>query len=182
PLPPRGGHVAAGRRRRGRRYPPHETAPGARGCARRAGELSRPLERGRAAPDPASAGHRKGRGARDPRGHARGARSGGGAGAGRAGERPPAVARELTRVFEETRAGPLEELAGYYAAAPPRGEVTVLVAGVGKRVREEEPPPDAEARARALLAQGMTRRDVADQLAAETGITRNTAYRLVNEL
>src|SRR5437899_1028012 len=67
-------------------------------------------------------------------------------------------------------------------AEPPRGEVTVLVAGAGKRVREEEPPPAAEARARALLAQGMTRRDVADQLAAETGITRNTAYRLVNEL
>ena len=38
------------------------------------------------------------------------------------------------------------------------------------------------ARARALLAQGMTRKDVADRLAAETGITRNTAYRLVNEL
>ncbi len=98
------------------------------------------------------------------------------------GERCAAVARELTKVFEETRAGTLEELAGYYAAAPPRGEVTVLVAGAGKRVREEEPPPDAEARARALLAQGMTRRDVADQLAAEMGITRNTAYRLVNEL
>jgi DNA-binding IclR family transcriptional regulator len=28
----------------------------------------------------------------------------------------------------------------------------------------------------------MSRRDVADQLADETGITRNTAYRLVNEL
>jgi len=98
------------------------------------------------------------------------------------GERRAAVARELTKVFEETRAGTLEELAGYYAAAPPRGEVTVLVARAGKRVREEEPPSDAEARARALLAQGMTRRDVADQLAAETGMTRNTAYRLVNEL
>jgi len=98
------------------------------------------------------------------------------------GERRAAVARELTKVFEETRAGTLEELAGYYAAAPPRGEVTVLVAGTGKRVREEEPPPDLEARARELLAQGMTRRDVADQLAAETGITRNAAYRLVNEL
>ncbi len=98
------------------------------------------------------------------------------------GERRAAVARELTKVFEETRAGTLEELAGYYAAAPPRGEVTVLVAGAGKRVREEEPPPDAEARARELLAQGMTRRDVADQLAAEMGITRNTAYRLVTEL
>src|SRR6266581_3073156 len=97
------------------------------------------------------------------------------------GERPAAVARELTKVFEETRAGTLAELAGYYAAAPPRGEVTVVVAGTGRPVPEER-PPDPEARARMLLAQGMTRRDVAEQLATETGITRNTAYRLVNEL
>jgi len=96
-------------------------------------------------------------------------------------ERPAAVARELTKVFEETRAGTLATLAGYYAAAPPRGEVTVVVAGTGKPAREER-PPDPEERARALLAQGMSRRDVANQLATETGITRNTAYRLVNEL
>lgn len=96
-------------------------------------------------------------------------------------DRHAAVARELTKLFEETRAGTLSELAGYYAGAPPRGEVTVIVEGTGKPAREE-PPSDPEARARALLAQGMTRRDVAEQLAAETGITRNTAYRLVNEL
>lgn len=97
------------------------------------------------------------------------------------GERRAAVARELTKLFEETRAGTLTELAGYYAEAPPRGEVTVVVAGSGKPVREEQ-PPDPAARARTLLAQGMTRRDVVEQLAAETGITRNAAYRLVNEL
>lgn len=97
------------------------------------------------------------------------------------GARRAAVARELTKLFEETRAGTLSELAGYYAEAPPRGEVTVVVAGSGKPVRQER-PPDPEARARALLAQGMTRSDVAAQIAAETGITRNTAYRLVNEL
>jgi 16S rRNA (cytidine1402-2'-O)-methyltransferase len=97
------------------------------------------------------------------------------------GERRAAVARELTKLFEETRAGTLTELAGYYAEAPPRGEVTVVVAGSGQPVREEQ-PPDPAARARALLAQGMTRRDVADQIATETGITRNTAYRLVNGL
>src|SRR6266513_926869 len=97
------------------------------------------------------------------------------------GERRAAVARELTKVFEETRAGTLTELAGYYAEAPARGEVTVVVAGTGKPVREER-PPDPTARARALLAQGLTRKDVADRLAEETGITRNTAYRLVNEL
>lgn len=96
-------------------------------------------------------------------------------------ERRAVVARELTKVFEETRAGTLTELAGYYAEAPPRGEVTVLVAGTGKPIPEER-APDPEARARALLAQGMSRRDVAEQLAEETGITRNTAYRLVNEL
>src|SRR2546421_404098 len=92
-----------------------------------------------------------------------------------------AAARERTKVFEETRAGTLTELAGYYAEAPARGEVTVVVAGTGKPVREER-PPDPTARARALLAQGLTRKDVADRLAEETGITRNSAYRLVNEL
>ena len=97
------------------------------------------------------------------------------------GERRAAVARELTKVFEETRAGTLVELAGYYAEAPARGEVTVVVSGTGKPVREER-PPDPGARARALLAQGMTRKDAAERLAEETGITRNTAYRLVNEL
>jgi 16S rRNA (cytidine1402-2'-O)-methyltransferase len=97
------------------------------------------------------------------------------------GERRAAVARELTKLFEETHAGTLTELAGYYAEAPPRGEVTVVVAGSGKPAREER-PPDPQARARALLAQGMTRSDVAAQIAAETGIARNIAYRLVNEL
>jgi len=98
-------------------------------------------------------------------------------------ERRAVVARELTKLFEETRAGTLAELAGYYAEAPARGEVTVIVAGTGKPARAERADsPDPAIRARALLAQGMTRRDVADQLAAETGITRNTAYRLVNEL
>jgi len=96
-------------------------------------------------------------------------------------DRQVAVSRELTKVFEETRAGTLAELAGYYAEAPPRGEVTVVVAGTGK-APPEDVPIDPEARARTLLAQGMTRKDVADQVAEETGISRNTAYRLVNEL
>jgi 16S rRNA (cytidine1402-2'-O)-methyltransferase len=96
-------------------------------------------------------------------------------------ERPAAVARELTKVFEETRSGTLAELGGYYADAPARGEVTVIVAGTGRAPRVA-PPVDPGERARALLAQGMTRKDVAEQLAEETGISRNTAYRLVTEL
>jgi len=96
-------------------------------------------------------------------------------------ERRGVVARELTKLFEETRDGTLAELAGYYRDTPPRGEVTVIVSGTGVPARVT-PHPDPEARARALLAEGMTRRDVADRLAQETGISRNSAYRLVNEL
>src|SRR5437899_2080880 len=69
------------------------------------------------------------------------------------GARRAAVARELTKVFEETRAGTLTDLAGYYAEAAPRGEVTVVVAGTGHPAREER-SPDPAALARALLAQG----------------------------
>src|SRR5260221_164690 len=96
-------------------------------------------------------------------------------------DRVASVSREMTKVFEETRAGTLAELAGYYADAPPRGEVTVVVAGTGKP-RPTEVPIDPETRARALLAQGMTRKSVAEQIAEETGISRNAAYRLVNKL
>jgi len=97
------------------------------------------------------------------------------------GDRAAAVARELTKVFEETRSGTLVELAGYYAEAPPRGEVTVIVAGTGKAPPVEQ-PPDLEERARTLLAEGLSRKDVAIRLAEETGISRNAAYRLVNDL
>ena len=96
-------------------------------------------------------------------------------------ERRAAVARELTKMFEETRDGTLADLAGYYRETAPRGEVTIVVAGTGIPVTKAT-PPDPEARARVLLAQGMSRRDVANALADETGISRNSAYRLVNEL
>src|SRR6266487_6126043 len=96
-------------------------------------------------------------------------------------ERQAAVSRELTKVFEETRAGTLQELSEHYAEAPARGEVTVVVAGTRKQ-RIAEPPYDPGERAKALLAEGLSRKDVADRLAEETGISRNAAYRLVTEL
>lgn len=96
-------------------------------------------------------------------------------------DRVATVSRELTKVFEETRSGTLAELAAHFADAPVRGEVTIVVSGTGKEHREE-PPPDPAERARALLDEGLSRKDVADRLAEETGISRNTAYRLVNDL
>ena len=43
--------------------------------------------------------------------------------------REAAVCRELTKMFEETRKGTLEELAHHYEAHPPKGEIVIVVAG-----------------------------------------------------
>ncbi len=44
-------------------------------------------------------------------------------------ERPAAVCRELTKMFEETRRGSLAELAAHYESTPPKGEIVVVVGG-----------------------------------------------------
>ena len=43
--------------------------------------------------------------------------------------RPAAVCRELTKTYEEVRRGPLAELHAWAAESPPRGEITLVVAG-----------------------------------------------------
>lgn len=48
-------------------------------------------------------------------------------------ERPAAVARELTKKFEEVQRGTLEEVHSYFSSQPKvRGELVVLVAGAGR--------------------------------------------------
>jgi 16S rRNA (cytidine1402-2'-O)-methyltransferase len=44
-------------------------------------------------------------------------------------DRLAAVNRELTKMFEEVNRGPLEELAAYYEATPPKGEIVIVIAG-----------------------------------------------------
>jgi 16S rRNA (cytidine1402-2'-O)-methyltransferase len=53
--------------------------------------------------------------------------------------REVAVARELTKLYEECRTGSAEELAEHYRAHSPRGEMVVLVGPPGDR------PPDLDA-------------------------------------
>ena len=43
--------------------------------------------------------------------------------------RPAAVGRELTKKYEEFVRGPLADVAAHFAANPPRGEITIVVAG-----------------------------------------------------
>lgn len=94
-------------------------------------------------------------------------------------ERGAVVARELTKVHEEFRAGTLAELADYYSKIPPRGELTVVLAGTGAPASEPDRTAEAVEEATRLLAEGVSRREVARRLTAALGIPRNDAYRLV---
>ncbi len=95
------------------------------------------------------------------------------------GDRPAAMARELTKLHEEVRRGSLAELAAHYEkAGPPKGEVTILVAP------PLEAAPDTaktDAALKAALA-FMPVKAAADLVAGLTGESRKTLYARALEL
>ncbi|MBK8248857.1 MAG: 16S rRNA (cytidine(1402)-2'-O)-methyltransferase [Gemmatimonadetes bacterium] len=93
------------------------------------------------------------------------------------GERRAAVARELTKHFEEFRRGTVSELAEYYRDATVRGEVVLVVEGAAPEVPAVDPAAVRE-RMREWRAAGASAREVASKLVEECGKTRNEAYRL----
>jgi 16S rRNA (cytidine1402-2'-O)-methyltransferase len=95
------------------------------------------------------------------------------------GERRVAVAREMTKQFEEVRRGTVDELRAYYEEVPPRGEVVIVIAGA---VREAASPERVRERARALRGSGTSARDTAAALVAEFDVARNEAYRIAREV
>ena len=97
------------------------------------------------------------------------------------GARRACLARELTKPYEESVRGTLAELAERYRETRPLGEVTLVVAGADEGAASSEAlsDDDVQERARELRSEGLSARDTADRLAAETGRPRRDVYRLV---
>ncbi len=91
-------------------------------------------------------------------------------------ERPVALCRELTKRFEEVVRGSAAELAERYAAAPPKGEV-VLVIGAAEAGSSDR--ASAEQAVRELVAAGAKPRPAATVIAGMTGLSANELYRAV---
>ncbi len=92
--------------------------------------------------------------------------------------RQVAVAREITKYFEELRRGTLEAVAAYYESTPPRGEIVIVLAGAPIVLPVET---DLRSIAIALRAEGLRARDVVQRLMNDHGASRNLAYRLAHE-
>jgi 16S rRNA (cytidine1402-2'-O)-methyltransferase len=95
------------------------------------------------------------------------------------GDREAAVAREISKKFEECVTGTLTQLAARYAEAPPKGEIVVVVAPPGA------PEPASEEDADAALAEALTRlpaSKAAGEVAKKLGLDRKALYARAMEM
>jgi 16S rRNA (cytidine1402-2'-O)-methyltransferase len=91
-------------------------------------------------------------------------------------QRPAALCRELTKVYEEIRRLPLGELAASVADDPPRGEITLVVAGAPAAPTPPATVADLRAEVDALTSSGTRRKDAIAAVAAERGLPRRVVY------
>lgn len=91
------------------------------------------------------------------------------------GDREAAVAREISKLYEECVTGTLSELAARYADAPPRGEIVIVVAPPGKAA----PEAADDATLAAALREAMADKPVAQAakaVAKRFGLDRHDVY------
>ena len=97
------------------------------------------------------------------------------------GDRQVAVARELTKLYEEIYRGSLTQAQAYYQEHPPKGEITLVIAGAN----EQDTQWDSEqvhSTIEQLLASGKAASDIARQVAQESGWSRRSLYQLVLDI
>jgi 16S rRNA (cytidine1402-2'-O)-methyltransferase len=94
------------------------------------------------------------------------------------GDRKIAVAREMTKLFEEIFRGPISAALAHFSAQPQRGELTLVVAGAPPDVgRWPEDRLHAELRTR--LDEGESPSYLAKEVAKEAGWSKKEVYEIL---
>ncbi len=95
------------------------------------------------------------------------------------GDRQIAIARELTKLHEETFRGTVRQAREHFADIEPRGEFTLVVSGASSL--SDEPWGEAQLRAalRVGLDAGQPAAQLSSQLAAQSGWQRRVIYQMV---
>lgn len=94
------------------------------------------------------------------------------------GNREAAIARELTKFYEEVRRGTLEELLSGAMEKPLKGEMVLLVEG-GSQVGAEPSLELQEEAYHRLVAEGMSSRDALRAIAQEWKVSKNRLYEYI---
>jgi 16S rRNA (cytidine1402-2'-O)-methyltransferase len=92
------------------------------------------------------------------------------------GDRPAALARELTKVHEEVRRGTLSELLDGVREQPPRGEIVLVVGGAVGRHKPQADAGELAAEARRLMDAGVERREALVRVARAAGVPKRAVF------
>jgi 16S rRNA (cytidine1402-2'-O)-methyltransferase len=92
------------------------------------------------------------------------------------GDRPVAMARELTKVHEEVWRGTLAGAVSYLADREPRGEYVLVVGGVPVTASGTAGPVEIETRLAARLAAGEDRKTAVAAVAVDLGVPKRAVY------
>ncbi|HEX2811850.1 MAG TPA: 16S rRNA (cytidine(1402)-2'-O)-methyltransferase [Sphingopyxis sp.] len=91
------------------------------------------------------------------------------------GNREAAVAREISKLYEECVTGTLSELAARYADAPPKGEIVIVVGPPGEAATETADDATLDAALRAAMADRPVAQ-AAKAVAKRYGLDRHEVY------
>ena len=91
-------------------------------------------------------------------------------------DRPISLCRELTKLHEEVVRTTLGEAIVKYTEQPPKGEFVLVLAGAKPEEQPAATEDDAIARVKALMEQGLSRKDAVKQAAKELGLPKNVVY------
>ena len=97
------------------------------------------------------------------------------------GDREVNVARELTKLYQESKSAPLSELIEYYTQNPARGEIVLSISGKGNQVITEDV---LKSELQVLLSSGVSAKSASDAVFAKykNQYSRKEVYKLANGL
>ncbi|MDQ3986223.1 MAG: 16S rRNA (cytidine(1402)-2'-O)-methyltransferase [Actinomycetota bacterium] len=92
------------------------------------------------------------------------------------GDRNSALVRELTKLYEEVHRGRLSELLERVRQTPARGEIVVVVEGAIHEHRPEVSSAELAFQARALMEEGIPRKEAMAEVAKEAGVPKRRVF------
>lgn len=96
------------------------------------------------------------------------------------GDRPVAVARELSKLYEEIYRGNISEAIAHFVAKEPRGEITLVIGGEPVEVHEKWDETRVRAALQERITAGESHKDAARAIAEQAGWNKRDVYNLSN--